>query len=373
MKSRFSLFIMVIIISTLACGSPATGPDPSIPEVTSEEESSQSESHVFPTLLPTKANVPAPTEIAKSTKIPTKLPLTTLTKIPTNTPLPPLPDFDAVITFGGGGAEIGCEEYPPNGNQIWVEGAGYGSLAVLCVFLQNVDSSVPIRLQLSQVEGGIDLWSRDLIFDMNKQLVLWDGYTFRLYDQIIEMGGLIDSWEDGNVKFALAIQLPLGLPAGDWQITIDRPGGVPVSGVFQTSKEAGVSYINALDTRSRRELKPGWCCGQNPQLLQFPDHESLLIMGTDYPPNTPVHILVYKELDIGGYGLFFNNVMVTDDRGVIWEEIYQTFEVGSYILYGITNPDTLLGGENYTSCQSALGNAAGASCDYFIVMDIVTP
>ena len=282
----------------------------------------------------------------------------------TFTPLPPMPDFEEILTFGGGGAgQLGCDHgYPPTPNSISVS-TTFGRHAILCVFLQNVNTAAPIQLNLTQYGGtGMVLRSNNLILDRGWHRAHWDGF---------EAEGNIETWtRDSLIKFVLSVWWPVTLPAGDWRFTVSQVGGLQVSGDFRVSKQVDRSYINALDARSEQELTP-----DNPfvavQPLQLSDNGRVTVAGTDFPPDVPVYILLYHEKDkfISEYDLIEKKIMISSHSGSIAGELSGPFGAGqTYILYGVTNPNAVLGGEDFVTCDQALGQTAGSACDYFSIL-----
>jgi hypothetical protein len=286
-----------------------------------------------------------------STRPPTTVPVRTFT------PLPPMPDFDEVLSFGGGGAgNWGCSEseYPSVPNAIRVIG-NFGQNVFLCVFVRGIDSAKPMKVNLSQMGGdSITLTSKNLMFDRNGEAVLWEESLDK---------GIINRWKaDGSIFFTLAVWWPVTLPSGPWRVTVYQEGGFRISEDFQISKENQKAYIDALDPHAREEVIPGSPWAGN-HMLHLNRNGNLDIYGLGYSPNTPVYLLLYLDNK-----LVQKKVVVSDGSGTISDEFAGPFtEKKSYMLYGITDPNTNLDGTNVITCYSAIGSAAGAACDYFEV------
>jgi len=328
-----------------------------------------SQSSVQPTaqILP-PATAPLLTETIISPKTPTTPPpdigpvvdfggggTPTATQSPS--PTPTMPDFDSIINFGdGGGGGWGCSKYPSSPNSIYVsKELDDGIMA--CVYLQKANIATPVKINLTQLGGtGIELSSNDLILNWIRKSLYWEGFT---------VDGVIQSWEkDDSIKFTIPIWWPVTLPPGDWRITVYQDGGSRASVDFRISKQKDHSSINAMDTYSERSLIPFWWIG-TAQLLQPADDGKLNFEGSDYPPNTPVYVLLYHQNIKIGYELIETQAVLSDSSGSINGELSGPFSPGQeYILYGITDPKTVLSGTG-ASCQSALGSGIGAHCDYF--------
>jgi hypothetical protein len=289
----------------------------------------------------------------------------TATKPPS--PTPTMPDFDSVINFGGGGARWGCEKYPSKPNSISVS-ASFGSTTILCVYLQKVNVAAPIKINLTQLSGvGITLSSNDLILNWINKTVYWDGFWG---------AGDIDMWaDDGSIQFAIPVWWPITLPDGNWRFTVYQDGGMQASTDFQVSKKNGQSYINAVDAHSERELMP-ILPEKADQSLQLADNGKLNFVGSNYPPNTPVYILLYQlRKSQKEYELIEKKAILSDSSGSINGELSGPFGEGqSYILYGITDPNAVLGGaDTAVTCSQALGPGFGLSCDYFYIKSKPVP
>jgi hypothetical protein len=351
-RSTRSIFMVAVILLVLACSMPSGQTSVSLtaqPQLTTETQPLLTKTVVLSkTPTPTLPKMESGGNSGGSQT-------PTATKPPT--PTPTMPDFDSVINFGGGGGGGGeCSKYPSSPNSIYVsKELDDGTMA--CVYLQKANIATPVKINLTQLGGtGIEVSSSDLILNWIRKSLYWEGFT---------VGGIIQSWaNDNSIKFTIPIWWPVTLPPGNWRITVYQEGGSRASVDFQVSKQKDHSSINAVDTYSERSLIPFWWMGAA-QLLQPADDGKLNFVGSDYPPNTLVYILLYRQNIKIGYELIEKKAVLSDSSGSINGELSGPFAPGQeYILYGITNPKTALSGTG-ASCQSALGSGVGLDCDYF--------
>jgi len=333
--------IIVLLALCMAC-SPAPAPRPEV-ESPQEEPSNPTE-EIVPTEVPEEI---MPTEI-----LPTEPPVAA-------NPVIPIPDFDEILQFGGGGAGPPfCWAYPTDGGSISIE-QSVDELN-LCVFLENVRTAAPIQLTIEHTDGtGITLTSNGLILDHGIYSVHSDGFG---------PGGPIQGWTaDGDVKFAIPIWWPQTLPSGNWNITVSQANGPSAHGQYYFKKPVEESYISGLDASSEEEIRYNdYEVGSQP--LQLTDNGGLIVSGGNYPANTPVYILVYDS-PYSEPALVEKTAMLSDDTGAIFGELAGPFEIGAgYLLYGITDPDTVLSSLDTYSCYGVVGDSFGAACDYFQVI-----
>ena len=302
------------------------------------------------------------------TPIHTSVPAQQPSSIATNNPLPALPDFDEVLTFGGAGSEgWGCSEaqYPTVPNTMIVSGS-YEYNVFVCVFLQSIDPSKPMKVKVSHLEGeAITLESNLTWLDKNEEAVFWEENLYK---------GIILNWKpDGSIYFTLALWWPATLPSGSWRMTLYQQGGFQIYEDFQISKASGKAYIDALDPNTRQEVMPGSPWYGN-HTLHPNRNGNVDIYGTDYPPNTPVYIVLYNDDKF-----VHKDVVLSDASGSISAELPGPFianqnpYASSYTLYGITDPNTTLSGTDFISCYSVLRPVLGAACDYFTIMPDTLP
>jgi hypothetical protein len=303
--------------------------------------------------LQTPDRPPAVTQMEQPT-LASALPSTTI-PVWTFTPLPPMPDFKTILTFGGAGAaEWGCpnDQYPSVPNTIHVMG-NYEKNVFLCIFVRGIDPAKPMKVSLSQIGGdSITLISKNAMFDRNGEAILWEESLHK---------GVINKWTaDGSVFFTLVIWWPVTLPSGSWRITVYQEGGFRVAEDVPILKVRGKAYLDVLDSNARLGVLPAshWLGGH---LLHLNGKGNVDVYGTDYPPNTPVYLILYRT-----DRLVQKKVVISDGAGSISTELSGPFDMDqSYQLYGITDPNTTLDGLAFIDCSSALASVAGAACDYF--------
>lgn len=346
-RKRFgikSLFLLLALCVACLPGSrPAVESPPEEPNFPPQEViPSEPPQEILPT------DLPEPTEAVISTEAPVA-----------STPVLPVPDFAEILQFGGGGAGPAfCWEYPSDAGSISIEENGLDDLTV-CVFLENVRTDEPIQLTFEHADGtGIRLTSNDLILDHGRYIVYWDGF-----DEI----GSIEGWtRDNNVKFAFSVSWPKTLPSGTWNITASQANGLSAYGSFHYSRPGDESYIAGLDAHSEEEITPDEHFVAS-QPLRPLDNGGLIVSGGNFPANTPVYILLYSQSSQPV--LVQKTAILSDDSGTVFGELAGPFEIGaSYILYGITDPNTPLSDPNTVSCYDMVGHSYGAACDYFTVI-----
>jgi len=356
-KERYKrgIFIGVIILFVLACSLP--GRQTSIPPTTEA-----------PNTITATLPASAPNAISSKTPTPTKPGLDPIvdfgaggTQEPLITLTPELPDFDQIINFGeGGGGSGGCGKYPSNPNAILVDTVSVNR-ALLCVFLRNINTAIPIKIKLAQSDGtGKTLTSSDLVLDQIKKNVYWEGST--------HIGGELDEWlADGSIKITIPVWWPITLSPGVWRFTVYQPGGLQAYRDFKIANQGSKSYINAMDARSEREVMPHYSIHK---VLQLASDRKVKIAGINYPPNTLVYILLYhsKGGNKNEYELIEKKPITSDGLGMIVGELSGPFDAGhAYILYGITDAKAVLGGTG-VACDQSFGKVVGLACDYFDIM-----
>jgi hypothetical protein len=278
-----------------------------------------------------------------------------------------LPDFDELLEFGGGGSALwGCQppEFPATSNAINVFGAD-GENIWLCVWLASANPAKPLRVTASYLDGTpINLESKNLLFDKNRDSVLWeDSY----------LGGAINNWtQSGSVFFTLILSWPASLPSGAWRVMILQQDGIQISKDFEVSRTRGKAYISALGQRSDREIMSGspW---MGTHLLRPNSNNHVDIYGVGYPPNTPVYLLLYLK-----HKLVQKQVVLSDPSGNVSASFSGPFELDkpyskTYLLYGITDPNMKLDGVDLLTCHDVVASKPGAACDYFEILPEVMP
>ena len=285
-------------------------------------------------------------------------PSETVTAIPTvqSGIVTPLPDFDEILIFaGGGGGAFPCPDFHTSEpGDIQIELPERDDRVFLCISLAGVRTPAPVKVAIEHAGGsGIVLESSELILDRGKHSVHWSGFE--------EEGGILAWTQEDTVRFALSIWWPATLPEGDWTVTAVQEGGPRAAGEFHYSRLEESSYIHALDEHSEQELLPHEVSFWS-HYLPLTDRGDLRVSGGGYPPDEPVYILLYDKRDYQ-YFLIHAAVLMSDSQGSVDGEIEIPLEAGNeYLLYGITDPDIDL-----TDVSGSCTQMAGHACDPFIV------
>jgi hypothetical protein len=337
------MFLGAVILLIVACNMPAPSPQiPANPPVVTQTEPPPLASTRPPAISPARTFTSRP-----STIIPTL----------TFTPLPPMPDFNEILTFGGAGAgDWGCAgtQYPSVPNAINML-ESFGQNVFLCVFARGIDITKPMTISLSQIGGNATtLVSQNLMFDRNGEAILWE--------QSLQ-NGIITEWKaDGSVFFTVVVWWPAALSSGSWRVTVYQEGGFRASTDIPILKVSGKAHLDAMDPYARQAVLPGahWAGGHS---VHLNGNGNVDVYGVDYPPNTPVYLILYRASK-----LVQKEVVISDSTGTISAELSGSFGPNqSYILYGITDSKTKLDGTNFITCHDALKTVAGAACDDFTI------
>ena len=276
--------------------------------------------------LPASTKAPGEPSVIPDTKVspgePTVPPITEVSPDeptdPPTEPLPPLPDFDQVLTFGGGGAEWGCYEYPREPNSVSVS-VSFGLTATLCMVLSNVDVSQPIQIELIQTGiGTMRLKSGDLTMDLNTMEVQWQENPSN--------SGVIDKWtNDGLLYIALPIWWPIIHSPGTWRITVFQRGSPIAFTDFTVDKAVGHPYINALDSRSKNEIVPAWGGSHGIHWISPNVHGNIEVVGIDFPPNLQyMFCCILKIMRSWIIALVHKQVVFSNPTGSIATELSAT-------------------------------------------------
>lgn len=366
-QPRALVLISILLLVSAPCSSvqvQLTDPPPAAPIPSS-------------TLIPPVVNTSAITSIEPSpvqgqptaktaTNTSTVTPTRTATPTATKTPLPPLPDFDEVLSFGGGGggSPVGCEKYPSKPNRVQVY-PNFGREADFCFTLTNIDSKAAFQLNLLQLNGGaLSLSLGNLTLDRKSKTVLWNK---------TRNGGRIDQWtKSGTIQFIVRVWWPISLPPGNWRLTISQSGSLLASTDFSIFPQTNQPYINVVGIRSNRELAP-----IPPFASPFIEHPidmvpgHLEVFGIGYPSDTLVYVLLYRS-NGGSFLLIDKEAWLSDHSGNVIGEFTGSFGVlDNYLLYGVTDPDTVLS-IGSASCFQSLAGQPNAACEYFYIKSIET-
>ena len=288
---------------------------------------------------------PVPNVPSTATFMPASTFTQTFTFTVTNTPLPPLPDFDDVISYGGGGGGPLCT-YPRVPNQINISPLVLGSTGWrLCLMLSGINFNQPFQLMLSHPGGPTILKSRNLSFDLNNNSVLWEGFPGK--------PGVIETkTSDGTVALEILIWWPDIFSEGVWRITVMQ-GQFRAHGDYQVAQS--IPIISSLDRRANQEIMPAFSGTHQSGYLD--------VTGWNYSPNMPVYVLLYRDIstpsdELMDFKLTRKQIVISDAHGALSVRLIGPFEPGRYLLFGIINPNVHLG-------DSTLGFCLEGPCEVF--------
>jgi hypothetical protein len=124
---------------------------------------------------------------------------------------------------------------------------------------------------------------------------------------------------------------------GKWRVTVTQD---QFRAIGDHQSNQGTPIISSLDRSAIREIVPA---SSGVRFLS-----NLNVTGWNFAPNTPVYILLYKKLPKAGVPLEFKltrkQVVGSDAYGAIAAKLLGPLEPGEYLLYGITDFRTALGG-----------------------------
>jgi hypothetical protein len=319
--ARGGLLGMVIVL-LLACNLPAN--PPTTPQVATNNFPETQVSGIITDTMPAQTLSP------QNITIKTQTPTITSTSTPTTTltpKLPPMPDFDPVINFGGGGGGIGECNYPNQPNNINIDFNYFLQALHMCIMMYGFNFNQPFRLAINQLDGSVNWNSRDLSFDFDNKAIRWDGYP--------GTHGSISWTSDGTMFVDIDIWWPGIFSRGTWRIRAIQEK-FNATGVFPV--EETHSTIRVLPRGADNEVIPG---------SQRVSKGRVNANGWNYPPNTPVYILLYQDVTppLGKYTykLIQKQVVVSNAKGNIAVELSAPVDNGFYALYGITDPHATLG------------------------------
>jgi hypothetical protein len=321
-SARAFLLVGLMIAISLACSLPLPASAPAISVATSYSQPS--------------APPDIPTEVPPAGPAAPGLPPT-----PTKLPLPPLPDFNQVLTFGGGGGGMPCD-YPVTPNLISVPNIAFGHVVQLCLTLSGLNLGNPFKIKLTGPDGQ-SLLSPGLLLDREKKVIRWTGYPG--YESPAE-------WtSDGTLFATLFVSWPALLQPGNWHITAFGDG-FTANGDFQVSIGDGKRYVTALDPRAGSEILPAEeDTSRHP--IKPNSSGGVDVIGKYFPANTPVFILLYLVTSPDEASLVEKQSVPSDNSGTVRARLSGPFRGGqSYLLIGLTDPQTLLNGEVLNSSPS---------------------
>jgi hypothetical protein len=301
-KISFSIFLILAVIS--ACGGQGSTPTPSSP--------------------------------AQALLLPP-----TLTLTPSSTPLPPIPDFDQVVNFGGGGGGRPAI-YPGFSPSMSVFMEPLNPAATL--YLWGVRFNLPFQLQLISPDGRV-FQSTDIWVENSTGEIQWEGYQAFL-------GGANMA---ANPRYvSLLIWWPNNFPSGQWHISASGDG-LQASTDFIVEARNGPS-LDVLDTRPSNEIIPFY--GRHPA------HEDGTgdLVGLNYHPNIPVYLLLYHESPAVylQFELLNKQVVVSDSNGTITAKLAGLSESEEqFLVVGVSDPETQLSDYTFGTMPYPFDNFGG--------------
>jgi len=341
-KSLFARILIYLLVPLLfACNvlvntpAQATQLLPTIVQSTPREQPSS-------TLLPTNTPSVTPTKIVTNTPtdMPTSTPTNTRTSTPTKTPLPPLPDFEDVLSFSPGSGGGVCPGVDSTSNSIQIMQLGqhiYG-----CFWLWGIDFNKPFQFFLSQVDNpnGVYLKSPNLYFDSNNGKMQWEGYP--IWD---EFGHGYGDSNGALFVYDFGVWSPVPLSPGQWRFSVVQKGSTfgEFWSDFWVEKEDIHPSISAVNSLAKTEVMPLGLSTRH--LLGLKDNGKIDVIGADFPPNTPIYVLLYRKLSslTGEMVLISKQVVQANSYGSITTELSGPFDPGQdYLVVGVSDPNTRL-------------------------------
>jgi hypothetical protein len=163
---------------------------------------------------------------------------------------------------------------------------------------------------------------------------------------------------------------PISLPPGNWRLTISQSGGLLASTDFSIFPQANQPYINVVGIRTNRELAP-----IPPFASPFIEHPidmvpgRLEVLGVGYPSDALVYVLLYRS-NGGSFLLIDKKAWMSDHSGNVVGEFTGSFGlIDDYLLYGVTDPHTVLS-IGSASCFQSLAGQPNAACEYIYIKSI---
>ena len=270
------------------------------------------------------------------------------TATPTNTPKPP--SFDQIVQFGGGGGRTylcGIENYPGSYSSIYI--TQHRNILYMCIYGGNFRS--PFSLKFNQI-GGVTIQQIDFlpaaIMINNSFSVQWKDYAAANTNR----GTFIDIPVGNGLSIRtqsveILIGIPIDLPTGGWQV--QASGDFQVERIFVPERTGNPPYIAAVNQGGGNQFAPIFDDRGllYLHLLKLEENGGINVIGTDYPADTPVYVLLYHDIDSGTYQLESQQTIQTDSSGSISIELSGRFTAGdSYLLVGATDPNAHIIGDN---------------------------
>lgn len=296
---------------------------------------------------PPATKPPAMVTATQLANTPSAVPTETRTPNPTVTltPLPTLPDFDRVLTFGGGGAGLLCPPFTDPPYSFFGDPSNFitGNLS-LCIVLAATDADSPFFIQVTAPDGTM-FTSNSIVANQSTQTVEWDGYPGN--------NGNYAFFENGNIYLDLYLSWIPNFLEGQWRIHVIG-NSLDVIDDSVVTKSAGSSYIVAVGGGGGTEIVPRTSDSSH-RPVRYTEDYRIGVIGSDFPPYTKIYVLLYRTDDLSTAELLETYSVVSDSAGFIETEIAAGFELEqTYYLIGITDPDTpltdcVMGGCDYAS------------------------
>jgi hypothetical protein len=338
-STRLTL-VGVMLFFILACNLFTPQPLAPVQVVTIVVPATSDQSLIMPS--PSLTFLPSVLPISKSTFTPTFTttfmltftPTSTITNIPTNTPLPPMPDFDDLVTFGGGGGGEECGVAPSLRPALEVH--QYNNVMVLCMW--GVNFGMPFDVEFTAPDGRI-AGPVKLSVDQRTWKTEWEGYRQQEFLSIAD-------WGNNGTFTEVQIWWPIDYPTGQWR-AIAYGEGLQASDDFMAQKSASPPYIAALDPRPWNEIAPG-IIDRGLHMIQLKGNRRVDMLGLGYPVNSTVYLLTYRANTPSSqdFTLIATQAAYSDFNGSVVAELIGPFDPGqSYLLVGVWDPNTHIAGE----------------------------
>ncbi len=275
------------------------------------------------------------------------------TAVPTNSPVPALPSFAPLLQFGGGGARTylcTVQNYPNTLPSFHI--MQEKNILYICIYGGNLRS--PFRLKFNPT-GGETTQQIDFLpsaFMINNIFgVQWQGYSAANTNR-----GTMLQVPAGNdlYIFTQSVEIIAGLPvdssAVDWQVQASGENGdFHIDGQFTLEKTGTTSHIGVVNQVGGNQFDPLFDYQGlfYQHLLKLDENGGINVIGTDFPANTPVYVLLYHAMDSATYQLENQRTLQADSSGSISKELAGPFTVGdSYLVFGVTDPNAQISEES---------------------------
>ncbi len=257
--------------------------------------------------------------------------------------LPPVPDFEAVLSYGGGGGggDPGCSSDPGIRPALTIEPEDFRlteNYIELCLW-GAVKPGVSFRVGLISPEGRKFL-SHALSADSDWNLQ-WEGYP--------GVDELVMSYVQPSGDAGIAVSWPADLPEGIWQASASI-GNTELT-AQALIKRSGKPSISAIHPGTGTEILPALVAAYSLPFrpLPFLNNGPVDVRGVNYPINTPVFVLLYKSdtptnpINYIHLRLVHQQTVLSDAQGKVNTQLGGPFEGGlPYVLIGTSDPNAKL-------------------------------